>query len=310
MAKADADIPTRASDPEIKQRLIDLIRAAGSQRKAAKMLNYSAAVLNLYLSDSYTGNIEQFERAVRTAFELREASQKLYSSQVISTDYVKTSVSEAVYSVIRICHLKGGLSIACGDAGIGKTMACKQYADDYPSVVYLTVNPCVATPRSFLRLLCRTLRIPEGCKDDMWLRVRDYFGSTQNVMIIDEAQHLPIRTIDMIRAFYDADPNLGICLVGNLETVTSSGRTREAFAQIRNRTKITEIHHTFEITYKDIQQLFKSVDDAESLKLLHMIAQSEQGIRGAVNVYSNALDNNDTSLAGLRAIAQGMHLYL
>lgn len=300
----------RASDPGIKNKIRNLIDEEGSQAKAAKKLGYSSAALSTYLSDCYSGNIDQFERMVRTAFEVREASQKLCSAQVITNDYVKTAVSEAVYSVIRLCHLKGGLSIACGDAGIGKTMACKQYAADYPGSVYLTVNPCVTTPRSFLRLLCRTLRIPEGCKDEMWLRVRDYFGSTQNVMIIDEAQHLPVRTIDMIRAFYDADPNLGICLVGNLETVTSSGRTREAFAQIRNRTKITEIHHTFEITYKDIQQLFKAIDDAESLKLLHMIAQSEQGIRGAVNVYSNALDNNDTSIDGLRAVAQGMHLYL
>lgn len=310
MDKKDTDKIARTSDPDVKQRLLDLIEAAGSQRKAAKMLNYSAAVLNLYLSDSYTGNIEQFERAVRMAFELHEASQNLNSTQVITRDYVKTSVSEAVYAVIRLCHLKGGLSIACGDAGIGKTMACQQYAVDYPSTVYVTANPCVATPRSFLKLLCRALRLPEGCKDDMWLRIRDYFGNTQNVMIVDEAQHLPIRTIEMLRAFYDENPKLGICLVGNLETITSTGHTREAFAQIRNRTKITEIRHTTDIQYEDIQKLFASLEDTNALKLLYKIARTDQGIRGATNVYSNALDNNDISVDGLRAVAEGMHLYI
>lgn len=310
MDKTGCDKTTRAADPEIKQRLLDLIEAAGSQRKAAKMLNYSAAVLNLYLSDSYTGNIDAFERSVRTAFDLREASLNLSSTQVITNDYVKTSVSEAVYTVIRLCHLKGGLSIACGDAGIGKTMACKKYAADYPNTVYVTANPCVATPRSFLKLVCRTLRLPEGCKDDMWLRVRDYFSNIQNIMIVDEAQHLPVRTIELLRALYDDNPKLGICLIGNLETLTSTGHTREAFAQIRNRTKITEIHHTTDIKYEDIRLLYKSIDDEDALKLLHKIARSDQGIRGATNVYSNALDNNDISVDGLKAVAKDMHVYI
>ena len=66
----------------------------------------------------------------------------------------------------------------------------------------------------------------------MWLRLADSFEGERKVLIIDEAQHLPIKTIEAIRAFFDSNPQLGICLVGNIETVTNTGKSKEAFAQI------------------------------------------------------------------------------
>ncbi len=41
---------------------------------------------------------------------------------------------------------------------------------------------------------------------------------------------------------------------------------------------------------------------------MHVVAQSEQAVRGAVNLYSNALDNNDTSYTGLAAMAKAMRI--
>lgn len=299
-----------SANPELQKSLRDYIAECGSQNKAAAAIGKSTAAISTYLSGNYRGNLENFENHLKEIFSNRAAAENLKSATVL-TAYKPTSVSESVYETIRLCHLKGGLAIECGDAGIGKTMACKKYAEDYPtSAIYVTVNPCLVTLSAFLKLLCRVQKIAaNGRKDEMWMRLSDSFEGERKVLIIDEAQHLPIKTIEAIRAFFDSNPQLGICLVGNIETVTNTGKSKEAFAQIRNRTKLTEVRHTSAIKNSDIELLFPTVKaDKQAVSLLLGIARSEQGIRGASNVFSNAVDNGDITYGGLTAMAKAMRL--
>ncbi len=299
-----------SANPELQQKLRDYIRECGSQNNAAKAIGKSTAALSTYLSNTYKGNLENFESHLEEVFKNKDAAENLKSA-VVDGEYKPTSISEGVYETIRLCHLKGGLAIECGDAGIGKTMACKKYAEDYPtSAIYVTVNPCLVTLNAFLKLLCRVQKITaNGRKDEMWMRLSDTFAGERKVLIIDEAQHLPIKTIEAIRAFFDSNPLLGICLVGNIETVTNTGRSKEAFAQIRNRTKLTEIRHTAAIQGNDIALLFPAVaPDDKAINFLLGIARSEQGIRGASNVFSNSVDNGNITYDGLFAMAKAMKL--
>lgn len=299
-------------NPELQAKLREYIKreCEGSQNKAAQALGWSSAYISQYLNNKFKGNLADFESSLEEKFRNREAAENLKSAAV-SEEYKPTGISEGVYETIRLCHLKGGLAIECGDAGIGKTMACKKYAEDYPSTaVYVTVNPCLVTLNAFLKLLCKALKVAaSGRKDEMWFRLSDTFSGERKVLIIDEAQHLPIKTIEAIRAFFDNNPLLGICLVGNIETVTNTGRSKEAFAQIRNRTKLTEVRHTASISHHDIQLLFPAIaGDDKATQLILGIARSEQGLRGAGNVFSNAIDNGNITYAGLIAMAKAMRL--
>ena len=299
-----------APNKELQQQLRDYIDSVGSQSKAAAALGWSTAALSTYLNGKYKGNLENFERSLQEAFSNKSAAEQLKSADV-SGVYKSTSISKGVYETIRLCHLKGGLAIECGDAGIGKTMACRKYAEEYPTTaIYVTVNPCLVTLNAFLKLLCRVMKIQtSGRKDEMWFRLADSFSGERKVLIIDEAQHLPIKTIEAIRAFFDNNPMLGICLVGNIETVTNTGKRKEAFAQIRNRTKLTQVRHTSEIKSSDIVLLFPSIaTDEKAIQLIVGIARTEQGIRGAMNVFSNAVDNENITYEGLFAMAKDMRL--
>lgn len=291
--------------PQLQARLEQYIIDVGSQAKAAENIGYSEGTISTYRKGKYQGDVAKLEAKLQELFATSEEAQQLH----ISTDYAPTSISTGVYDTIRLCHLKGGLAIECGDAGIGKTKAAQKYAQDYPNTaVYVTVNPCVVSITAFLKLLCRQLRLPTARKDDMWFEIDSHLRGGRRVIIIDEAQHLPIKTIESIRAFGDANPEVGIVLVGNAETVTTRGRSREAFAQIKNRTKLTEIRHTSQITRADILLLCPAVTGEKEIDLLHTIAMSEQGIRGAINLYSNAIDNEDISYKGLLAMAKAMHI--
>lgn len=297
-------------NPELQEKLKQYIEECGSQNAAAKKIEVSPAALSTYLRGTYKGNIDNLENKLIEILETKESAENL-QSVANATGYVSTSISTAVYETIQLCHLKGGLAIECGDAGIGKTMACKKYAEDHPNTaIYVTVNPCLASVVAFLKLLCTALNMPTtGRKDDMWLRLCERMRGERKVLIIDEAQHLPIKTIESIRAFFDSYPEIGVCLCGNIETYTNTGKSKEAFAQIRNRTKLSEIRHTQHIQAKDIALLFpRLAGQKKEIEFLLKIAKSEQGIRGAKNIYSNALDNENITHDGLVAMARTMRI--
>lgn len=295
-------------NPVLQQQLEAYIVEAGSQESAAGRIGYSAGTLSQYRKGLYNGDVIKLEAKLREIFAVKEAAESYLS---VIPDYAPTSISEKVYATIRLCHLKGGLAIECGDAGIGKTKAAKKYVQDFPSsAFYVCVNPCLTSVTAFLKLLCKTFRLPIGRKDDMWLELNEHLQGTKKVIIVDEAQHLTIKSIDSIRALFDENPGIGIIFIGNVETVTNRrNKSKTSFSQINNRTKLTEVRHTTHITLNDITLLFPALTGHDKeLQLLHIIAQSEQGIRGAVNLYSNACDNENTSYEGLLAMGKQMKI--
>ncbi|MDL2217407.1 AAA family ATPase [Christensenellaceae bacterium OttesenSCG-928-M15] len=261
--------------------------------------------LNQFLKGTYKSP-ERFIEKLQEYFNIHEAASGLHESP----DYVPTSISEAVYKTIHNAHLKGGLAIECGDAGIGKTKAVQKYAADYPNnAVVVTVNPVFSSVSSFLKLICRTLNVSIGRKDDMWFNIASYFSGSRKVLIIDEAQHLPAKTIDMIRSISDDAQTLGIVFVGNQLVVSNmGGRQQAAFAQVTSRTKHSRMRFTKQIVVEDIERLFPDLPGERERAFLLAVAQSRQGIRGASNLYSNACDNEDISYEGLIQMAKFMEM--
>ncbi|MDD6489295.1 MAG: AAA family ATPase [Clostridia bacterium] len=290
---------TKTYNRELQAKLEDYISEVGSQNKAASALGISSSVISQYRQSKYSGDIEALENRLAEMFANKEEAKALYKVG----DYAPTTVSKGVYQTIRICHLKGGLAVEAGDAGIGKTMAAQQYIKDYPNTsIYIAINPCTSNVTAFLKAFARALHIDvSGRKDDMWARINETLKGSKKVLIIDESQHLPIKTIETIRSFSDNNKDLGICLIGNLESLCNNGKA--GYAQIRNRTKLTNTRHTYNITLEDIELLFPNIDK-KSAEFLHKITQTEQAVRGASNLYSNAADNQNTSYEGLIAMAK------
>ena len=296
-------------DAELVSKLRDYCEEKGSQSAVAKMIGYSAAVVSQYLQNKYHGNIELFESALKELFANIEASREIESIK-IDAGYVPTSVSVGVYGTIRMCHLKGGFAMECGEAGIGKTMACKKYAEDYPNTaIYISINPCLNNITAVLKLLCRKLGLSYGRKDDMFLNICDALYGDRKVIIIDEAQHLTIKTLEAIRALFDVQENVGVCLVGNIGINETINKTVGNYAQICNRMKLRNIRSTKDINTDDIKLLFPAVqNDKKAVELLLRVARTDQAVRGAQNLYSNALDNNNITAQGLIEMAKYMHV--
>lgn len=293
----------------------DALAKASSQNKACGLVGISPAIMSPLRRGTYAGDAEaQYERLI-SYFEVKEAAAGLPSQRMLVREYVPTFISGQVYDVIRNCQLQGGLAIACGAAGIGKTKAAKKFVADYPNdAVYVAANPCFRNVKSLLKMLCSKLNVTERTIDEMWLGL---VGKLRNgmVIIVDEAQHLPIKTIEALRSlsddFDERGLTLGLCFVGNKETVTNfGGKKRAEFEQIANRTKHRKVYTTAHIKRTDIELLFPELHEEMQIDYLLQVARSIQAIRGAVNLYSNAADNEDTSYEGLVAMAKHMEMVI
>ena len=290
-----------------------LAKKLGSQNKACAMVGMSAAIISPLRNGKYGGDAAaQFAKLI-SYFKTKEEAAASPAAHLGVGEYAQTSISSKVYDGIRNAQLKGGLALICGDAGVGKTKAAEKFVEDHPNdAIMITLNPCFSSLKSTLKMICRELNVNERNIADMWTgivaKLRDGM-----VLVIDEAQHTPPKTIEAIRAipdhFYKHGMTLGVAFIGNLKTVGKFGGERDAdFAQISNRTKQKTVYLTSQIKKSDVQLLFPELREEKSIDFMLRIARSKQAIRGAVNLYGNAVDNDNTSYEGLVAMAKHMEM--
>lgn len=288
----------------------------GSQNKACQQVGMSAAIMSPLKKGTYAGDSDAQLQKLISYFKVKEEARNVI--KFVGADYAPTSISERVYETIRNCQLQGGLAIACGDAGIGKTKAAQKFVLDNPDgAIYISLNPCLTTLKSLLKLLCHKLNVTERTIDEMWLGIAGKLRDGM-VLIFDEAQHLPIRTVEALRAltdhFAERGLTLGIVFVGNSETVTRFNGTKKAeFAQISNRTRQRKLLTTGNISREDIKLLFPVLAQQgleKEIDFLLNIARSSQAIRGASALFANAYDNDNYTYEGLVAMAKHMEMRL
>lgn len=283
-----------------------------SQGKMAERIGISKGTFSQIISGNYQANPQKIFDTIESYLEVKEEAKLKYTE----IKYADTSISSEIYSIIRICQVKGGLAVACGDAGIGKTKAARKFLNDNPTnSVLITVHPCNSAIKPLLENIADKIGASnERTIDKLWCSIANKLSDGM-VLIFDEAQHLSYKAIEVLRSFSDyfadQDETLGICFIGNTDTVSRLGSKRAEFAQIANRTKQRKIYSKDNITRDDIIKLFpilKSENKDKEIDLLWKVAKTPQAIRGVINVFSNAYDNEDYSYAGLIAMMKFMDI--
>lgn len=278
---------------------------SGSLNKAASQIGLSAAVLSKLRSGTYTGNITDCFEKLRAYFEIKQAHALNYKE----VEYAPTAVSESVYEAIRSVQIKGGCGIITGDAGIGKTKAIDKFiSDNSDKAVVITPTPLDGSVNAVMAMLAEELGAGTGIKPSALKRAVLSRLHDGMVIIVDEAQLLRLRSIDMLRTFSDVfarkGETLGVVFVGNHSfRDIFEGRTAEKSAQIKNRAIVRPRYTVADTTFKDMCMLFPELNAdgrTAELKFLFAIAQTpNEGTRAAVRLYSNARDSGNDCLDAL-----------
>lgn len=291
----------------------ELAVRVGSEKKAGQLIGVSSSIISQLRSENYKGDVEkQFER-LYTYFETKSKAADTYSE----IEYAPTTISEVVYQTLENVKIKGGFAFVTGDAGIGKTKALRKFtADNALNSVMITVNPCTKSTKSVLKMLALELDLPlSQSRDDLWMSIAAKLHDGM-VIAVDEAQLLTYGSIETLRSFADyfgeRGQTLGVALVGNdgiREKI--EGRSREQYRQVNNRAWQRQQLRTLDVRREDIEMLIPLLNGKDrELEFLHKIAQTAEGVRGAVRLFGNAYDSGSYDFDGLIKMAKMMHLDL
>lgn len=283
-----------------------------SQNEVGKLMGISGTALSQIKNGKYPADPQSVFDIIAEYFGVKEKARLTYTE----IDYAPTNISTQIYDIIGVCQVKGGLAVAAGDAGIGKTKAAQKFVKDHPAnSILITVNPCLTSIKSLLKVIAERIGAsPERSRDELWLAITKKLSDGM-IMIFDEAQHLTLKDIEVLRSFSDylndKGQTLGICFIGNIDTVARIGSKKAEFAQIANRTKQRKMYTKTQIERDDIKKLFPilvSENKEREITFLHQISQTPQALRGVINLFSNAYDNENYSYNGLVAMARFMDI--
>ena len=290
------------------KKLEDFIKGKPSQKQVGSIIGISDTVLSKLKNGNYEGNVEKQIKRIADYLEMEEKRSKLPTN--VSTDYIGTSISTEIYDILSLCQIKGGLAVVAGDAGIGKTKAVLKYLKDHPNnTISITMNTCFSSVKSLLKPIAKRVNAGKSrLQDEMWNSILEKLSDGM-LLIVDEAQFLTYSQIEALRGFSDyfgdMGQTLGVALVGNPGILFTMESRRGEFDQIISRRKITKVYKRNDIQIEDIRKLFPaSANDEKAIDFLWRISQTEQGIRGTVELYKWACQNNNCSYKGLIAASE------
>lgn len=291
----------------------ELAARLGSEKKAGAQIGVSSSIISQLRKGSYKGDIEKQFDKLYTYFDTKSKAADKY----LEVEYAPTTISEVVYQTLENVKIKGGFAFVTGDAGIGKTKALRKFAADNESnSVMITINPCTKSTKAVLKLLALEMGVTiSQSRDDLWMSIAAKLHDGM-VIAVDEAQLLTYGSIETLRSFADffgeRGQTLGVALVGNdgiREKI--EGRSREQYRQVNNRAWQRQQLRTLDVQRGDIEMLIPVLKGNEQeLEFLHKIAQTAEGVRGAVRLFGNAYDSGKYDLNGLVKMAKMMHLDL
>lgn len=220
--------------------------------------------------------------------------------------FVMTAISKQIWGALEYGRIQRTISVIYGDAGIGKTRTMREWATDKTDVFIVTANPAVKSPKSFCKMLARQLKTTaQGSLDDILLDIMDKLMLADRTLVIDEAQHLTRDSLELVRSINDAT-GTAIVLMGN-EIIYSKmlGKQQAEFAQLFTRIGMRKHLLTDYFVESDVRAIF-GVEDSTVAEFLLGMCRSKFSLRGAIHVYVNAQNNEDTSEKGLKAMSKAM----
>lgn len=221
--------------------------------------------------------------------------------------YLSPSHKEALAAIIYGVQQRKGFITITGEVGLGKTTIVRSYLERYDpksTKTVLVFNANVSF-EGLLRVIYRELGLTppdvdpyEMVQELHTLLIQEYQNGVNVVLIVDEAQNMPVETLENLRMLSNLestkDKLLQIILIGQpeLENLLNQHRLRQLKQRIAIRTKLRPltpdesldyIRHRLSLVQTQPREIF-------TRKALHRIVRESQGIPRKINIIcDNAL---------------------
>ena len=237
------------------------------------------STISMWINDNYNGKNDKITDAINN-FINRER-ERISNNDL---PFVDISTSRYINEIGRLCHTQGKIGVCVGCAGLGKTVAVKRYTKIFMDSI-LIESDSGYTAKSLLKEIHRRLGLAgKGSVYDLMDEVVRKLNQSGRLLIIDEAENLPYRALEIARRIHDKT-GVGVLLVGRSILLENLKGYNNQYDQLYSRVKYTKILNRIQLV--DIQDILRAVgqnpdladvylqySDGNTRRLEHLITHS------------------------------------
>lgn len=201
-------------------------RAGLTTHEFSQLIGYSTSTLSVYLGGHYGLNLTDDHDPTHNTLAIRAAlTEYMDKWDDAQPEERRQPHRTADFSHIFECCLQalehGTAYVIDGPPGTQKTYSLRAVEREIKErigrgrVIYVYARDD-HKPLSFLREICNSAGISNrGDTDQVLRKLRFYLGKERILLMVDEAQHLPHKTLEVLRQLLDLPPYFGIVLAGS-----------------------------------------------------------------------------------------------
>ncbi len=231
--------------------------------------------------------------------------------------FMETMTAKVILEKLQEAAERRELALLYGPPGIGKTFAVEEFVErcekgdkpDKLEILFVTAH-AAATPKSLMAALCLHTGIPhQGTAAALAESLVRKLEAGHYLIIVDEANHLDIEAMELLRYVYDRG-HLGVILIGTLrlyQIFTDGSRPASELEQLWSRVGICELLPglTEYEARRIIQKLLGPVPEITAKQILR---QAGNSIRRLTKLVADMKElheiNPDRELADLLTVAR------
>ncbi|MCD7779691.1 MAG: AAA family ATPase [Candidatus Gastranaerophilales bacterium] len=193
------------------------------------------STISMWMNNNYNGKNDKITDIINN-FIQREKERSINND----LPFVDISIVKYISEIARLCHTQGKIGVCAGRAGLGKTIAVKKYTKEFLDSI-LIESDSGYTAKSLLKEIHRRLSLSgRGCVYDLMDEVVRKLNQSGRLLIIDEAENLPYRALEITRRIHDKT-GIGVLLIGRSILLENLKGFNNQYDQLYSRVKYTKI---------------------------------------------------------------------
>lgn len=265
---------------DIRAELKDLMEHRNySTAFVATATGLAKSTISMWINGNYNGKNDKITDTINN-FIQRERERNIEND----LPFVDISIVKYVSEIGRLCHTQGKIGVCVGRAGLGKTVAVKKYTKEFLDSI-LIESDSGYTAKSLLKEIHRRLGLSgKGSVYDLMGEVVRKLNQSGRLLIIDEAENLPYRALEITRRIHDKT-GVGVLLIGRSILLENLKGYNNQYDQLYSRVKYTKIIDGLLI--QDVMKILESIgqnpklaqtyllySDGNTRRLEHLISHS------------------------------------
>jgi len=224
---------------------------------AASVGSAAKSTISMWLNNKYEGDNDTLTLKINNF--IQKEKERLSNEEIPIVDI---SIVKYISEIGRLCHTKGKIGVCAGRAGLGKTVAIKEYAKIFLDSIVIE-SDFGYTAKALLLEIHKQLGLTgKGCAYELMNEIITKLNNSGRLLIIDEAENLPYRALEITRRIHDKT-GIGVLLVGRNILFENLRGFNNQYDQLYSRVK----YHKFldRLLLQDVIKILQSIGQSEDL---------------------------------------------